>query len=248
MSEQDRAPAKRQEPEDGVPVVPIESRKRHEFAPAPLDDALPILGLEEVIQNLDEHSSPKAWRTVMRIQWVRDRRGRGLDWWFRRFWNPNGCPLSLAEVQATARREHWEEQRFSMWERVASHILDQFVDLQAEEALTATRKWRAVEAIMLDQLTPKVVIDPETGQKRLELKHPVKSYEGLARSLVEVKKAMNEATDHAMQIMAGAANPKAGLPSDEADENEAAGSPRRMVTDTIRDVANELALGSKLGE
>lgn len=213
--------------------VPLEPRR-----PADNLSPIPVTGVEEIIENLDEHSAPTAWLEVCRIQYVQDQRARPLEWWHHRVWIPNGCPLTSGQLRYTANQEDWDGQRTRLWRRVADHVFDLQVDQKAEEALTAQKKYRAVEAVMLEKLTPKIVVTDD-GEE-LELKIAPKSYEGMVRALVDLKKLQIDTTNHMMELLTGGRQPGE---SDDSDGDVHSDAKRRVFDfGRLREIADELAL------
>lgn len=232
-----RTPAKRgqkKKPSTPVPDIGLPTPR----SPAGGLEPIPTTGIEKVIENLDANSSPVAWLTVCRIQYIKDERARDLTWWHKRVWVPNGCPVPLGQIRHAAHVENWDDERLKLWDRVAEYVFDQHIDQQAEESLTAHRKYRAIEALMLEMLTPRIV-QTDDGEE-LRPKYQPKSYEGLVRAMVDLKKIQRESSEHVMTLITGG-RAQGDVGEDEQDVHAA--SKRRMFDfGRLREIANELAL------
>ncbi len=217
--------------------------------PAIKDGMLSVSGMHELFEGLDRRSSVEAWLTGTRIQYVRDKHLRDVDWWFRKVWKPNGCHVSLTLIKKTSAQEEWPRQRADLWDRVFYVIEERFAEEEAEHALTLVKKLKGVQAVILDKLSPRVirVTDADgTVREELELKVQPKSYEGLARALKDIIEMSALTQRTALELIAGSRGTEDLAVMDVLPEqnkaNESTALGRLKTQGTLRQVANLLAL------
>lgn len=254
MTERERTPTRQPAALQGLPdsmpgrplVADIEGPPTRQ--PAVRQAPIGLPELEHLVDHLDEHATPRSWYLAMRLQYVHDKHLRSVEWWYRSVWSPNRCALPLEAVKAHAREARWDELRDDVWTKAYARVQDELTEEIAEQALSAHRTLKAVEALVLDQLTPIVGTGPD-GSVTLTPKTRAKSLEGLVGALEKVINLRNAKTTHAFELVAAAqretalARESRAQPGAEAD---APGSPtaERSATDRaqLRRLANLYAI------
>jgi hypothetical protein len=205
--------------------------------------------MSELFANLDQHASTEAWLIGCRIQYVHDKHLRDIDWWFRKVWRRNGCTVTLSKIKQVAASEDWPSARADLWDKVFYVIEERFAEEQAEHALTVVKKLKAIQAVMLEKLAPRVVL--VTGpdgvvREELELQIQPKSYEGMVRGLKDILEMQSLVTQTALELISGSRGTEdlamdVGVSQQESEADSTALGRLRSL-DVLRRVANTLAI------
>lgn len=199
-------------------------------------------GIDRLASQLDSESDPDIWIAGCRFEYIQDLRARSVTWWWRKVWSPQGCPITMMDLQAICSNDRWDERRIDFWKRTSLRAREKVQDFMAEEALGFARQLNGIRAGLLSYLTPIVErYEDEDGNPVEDIRFRVepRSLEGACDAFLKVTKALIETTANAFDLL--------GLGGAVEAARDVSGPEDLMPTvidENLRATADNLALGA----